>query len=124
MSKIKRKWIGKPSPKSLRQGTGWLAEMNRCWVDDAFDYCVMARTIDTEWGHVDHMCMRNSYGVDMLWIEKQEIKNELFGEYRTAIEVFPTSAELVDEANMYHLWVLPKGFKMPFTLKGDVQDDR
>lgn len=114
----KRKWIGKPSPKSLKQGSGWFGEINKVWVDDAQDYCVMARELETEWGTVTHVCMRNSYGVDMTWVEKQEIKNELFGEELTAVEVFPAESELVDEANMYHLWVLPKGFKLPFTLKG------
>ncbi|MGR9527665.1 DUF7694 domain-containing protein (plasmid) [Priestia megaterium] len=46
--------------------------------------------------------------------EKQRIKNEIFGEEYTAIEVFPKESELVDEANMYHLWVLPKGMNLPF----------
>ncbi|GKU76877.1 hypothetical protein [Paenibacillus sp. L3-i20] len=112
-----RKWIGKPSPKSLRKGTGWFGELNKAWVDESLQYCVMSREIKTEWGNVDHVCMRNATETDIPWMEKQRIKDELFGYDRTAIEVYPTEPELIDEANMYHLWVLPKGFKMPFTLK-------
>lgn len=114
---MKRKWIGKPSPKSLHQGTGWFGELNKVWVDDARDYCVMSRTVETEWGTVQHVCIRNAYNTDIPWIEKQAIKNELFGEEVTAIEVFPSMSELADEANMYHLWILPNNFKIPFTLK-------
>lgn len=36
----------------------------------------------------------------------------------TAVEVFPATRDLVDVANMYHLWVLPKSVQLPFTLKG------
>ncbi|ULL14330.1 hypothetical protein DVH26_07640 [Paenibacillus sp. H1-7] len=115
-----RKWIGKPSPKSKHVGTGWFGELNKSWVDETYRYAVMSRTIQTEWGTVEHVCMRNLDNTDIPWAEKQLIKNELFGTDRTAIEVFPTDAELVDEANMYHIWVLPKGFVLPFTLKEGV----
>ena len=43
-----------------------------------------------------------------------QIKNELFGEKRAAIEVYPSQDRLVDAADTYHLWVFEKGFKMPF----------
>lgn len=43
-----------------------------------------------------------------------QIKNELFGEKRVAIEVYPSQDRLVDAADTYHLWVFEKGFKMPF----------
>ena len=111
-------WIGKPSPKSRHTGTGWFAEMDRCYVDENQYYCVMIRTVDTDWGKVEHMCMRNAESKDIPWAEMQCIKNEIFGEERTAIEVFPPVSELVDEANMYHLWVFAEGFKLPFGLKG------
>ena len=114
MSTATKKWIGKPSPKSMKVGTGWFGELNKAWVDSA--YAVMSRTIQTDWGEVEHACIRNIDNTDIPWAEKQRIKNELFGEDRTAIEVFPTTADLVDEANMYHIWVLPKGFKIPFGL--------
>jgi len=50
------------------------------------------------------------------WDDLQRIKNELAGEDRTAIEVFPTVSDLVDKAPMRHLWVLPSGYALPFGL--------
>lgn len=50
------------------------------------------------------------------WHDFQRIKNEIVGESATAIEVYPPQADLVDEAHLYHLWILPKEFHLPFTL--------
>lgn len=58
--------------------------------------------------------IRNAASTDIPWAEKQRIKNEIFGEERTAIEVFPAESELTDVAMMYHLWLLPKTMKIPF----------
>ena len=118
-----KNWIQKPSPKSMKithigfRPSGWYGELDRCYVDLSNTYVVMIRTIDTEWGKVEHAVIRNVGSTDIPWAEKQRIKNELFGEDRVAIEVFPTEDELVDAAMMYHMWVLPEGFKMPFTIK-------
>jgi hypothetical protein len=109
------KWLKKLSPKELHQGNGWFGEMDKVWVNDK--YCVMARTIQTEWGTVHHACIRNVSGGDIPWREKQKIKNELWGKEYTAIEVFPKESELVDAANMYHLWIF-KDYKLSFGLKG------
>jgi|HigsolmetaGSP11D_1036233.scaffolds.fasta_scaffold26008_2 hypothetical protein len=114
-----RKWIGRPSPKSVRFGTGWVRELNKAWTDSDFTYAVMSREIETEWGIVTHVCIRNADNTDIPWAEKQRIKNELFGSERCAVEIFPAESELVDAANMYHLWILPKGMKLPFGLKED-----
>lgn len=51
---------------------------------------------------------------DIHWAVKQEIKNELFGENRVAIEVFPEEKSKIDAQDIYHLWVMTKGFKLPF----------
>lgn len=114
-----KNWIGKPSPKSKHVGIGWFGEMDRAYTDTGMKYAVMTRSVDTEWGEVVHACIRNADNTDIPWAEKQRIKNELLGEGRTAIEVFPAKDDLVDEANMYHLWVLPAGMKLPFTIKAN-----
>lgn len=113
--KLRGNWKQGKSPKEVGYGSGWVAEMDRAYVDGI--YAVMVRTIKTKWGIVEHACIRNVLNTDIPWAEKQRIKNELFGEERAAVEVFPAVSELVDEANMYHLWVFEKGFKLPFTLK-------
>jgi hypothetical protein len=68
------------------------------------------------WGEVDHAAIRNCSSTDVPWAAKQRIKDELFGKDRVAVEVFPLADELVDSANMYHLWVMPAGYRLPFGL--------
>jgi len=43
------------------------------------------------------------------WRDLQEIKNELVGPEREAIELYPAEQRRVDTANQYHLWVMPEG---------------
>jgi len=102
------------SPKQLKQGNGWFGELDRVYRDEKGLFVVMIRSVETEWGMVEHACMRNAAGTDIPWSEKQRIKNELFGHERIAVEVFPKESELVDAANMYHLWVLPVEMTLPF----------
>jgi hypothetical protein len=56
------------------------------------------------------------------WRHFQAIKNEVAGPERLAIEVFPPESMLMDEANEYHIWVLPKGEEkgFPFLLPPQV----
>ena len=118
----------------------WFKQMDRCWKSDD-GYTVCSRLIRTEIGNVEHATITrhgqtgiggkvvdpdgNAWNTetmaisfegerDIPWKIKQEIKNELFGENRTAIEVFPENSRLVDACDVYHLWILPKRFKMPF----------
>lgn len=52
------------------------------------------------------------------WHDLQKIKNEYLGENVVAIEVYPKQSELVDYANIYHLFYVP-GFKVPNTFTGE-----
>ncbi len=47
------------------------------------------------------------------WDQLQDVKNELLGPDTTAIEVYPPACDLVNEANMRHLWVLPDHLPLP-----------
>ena len=127
---MSRKWLETISPKQANQLLDcyhgqWLPQMDRCWMsDDGFQ--VTSRIIITDWGKVEHAAISivntdivdrfsgSGSTLDIPWATKQEIKNELFGEDRVAIEVFPETSKLVDVMDIYHLWILPKGFKMPF----------
>ena len=92
----------------------WMPQMDRCWESDD-GYSVMSRQIKTDWGTVEHITIQNHVtNGDVPWAIKQEIKNELFGGDRTAIEVYPSIKNLIDVCNVYHLWLLPKRFCLPF----------
>jgi hypothetical protein len=43
------------------------------------------------------------------WSEMQAIKNEIFGPEVMAIEYYPKESELVDQHNIYWLWIFPEG---------------
>lgn len=53
------------------------------------------------------------------WRHFQRIKNELAGDEREAMEIYPKESQLVDEANTYHLWVLAEADTNPFGFKGE-----
>lgn len=97
----------------------WMPEMDRCWIRKEDGVCVCSRLLRTEWGKVEHVTItRSSYSTDgsgdFTWADKQQIKDELFGKNRTAIEVYPKEDRLVDVADVYHLWVFDKKFNLPF----------
>lgn len=116
-------WTQYPAPNQSLKNKGrtdWFSQLSEVYVSNDQKYCVMSREIDTDMGKVTHMCIRSQgrketgwQGEDIPWAEKQRIKNEIYGKELTAIEVFPKESELVDEANMYHLWIL-HDFKLPF----------
>lgn len=126
---MSRIWKETLSPKYIHQMMGvyngeYMKQMDRCWNSDD-GYQVVSRLIITDWGKVEHAMIiapKNEEGSyitcegerDIPWRIKQEIKNEVFGENRVAIEVFPEEQSKVDAADVYHLWVFPKGFSLPF----------
>lgn len=48
------------------------------------------------------------------WRELQRIKNVILGKEIEAVELYPAESRLVDSANQYHLWAIPKGNVFPF----------
>ncbi len=104
---------------STKGRTGWHADMDRCWIDNDANLCVCSRLIRTRFGTVEHVTISKGTGTndgsgEVTWAEKMRIKNELFGENRFAIEVFPKQKNLVDVCDIYHLWVFDKKLEMPF----------
>jgi hypothetical protein len=55
-------------------------------------------------------------GVEPSWSELQRIKNELCSDIAEAVQVHPRDKDLTDQADMYHLFVLPRGWPLPFGL--------
>jgi hypothetical protein len=94
---------------------GWGADVREAWKNAVF--CVLVRPLSSG----AHLGVSSLSGIRPSWPEMQRIKNEIVGEAKTAIEIYPPQAEVVDEANMFHLWVcafLPA----EFTIHGvDVQ---
>lgn len=65
-------------------------------------------------GNVTHIAIRNREGSTARpWSDYQRIKTELFGPERLALELYPPASQLLDEANLYHLWIFDDGAELP-----------
>lgn len=94
-------------------GSGWCREVMRAYSNNL--YAVLVRPFkDEEGNEIVHCAIRTASSLEPPWRDMQRIKNELFGEERTAVQVMPHQSELIDEADMYHMWVLPH--RLPFSL--------
>ena len=83
-------------------GPGWAADFERAHKNRVF--AVLDRTLACG---VRHLAVTSLSDIRPSWPEMQRIKDELAGRDRTAVEVYPPNDQIVDEANMYHIWVLP-----------------
>lgn len=88
---------------------GWPAEISIAYRNKVFS--VLWRVLDRG---VVHLAVSSLSGDRPAWKEMQRIKNDLVGCPWTAVEVYPPQHEVVDGADMFHIWVLPTG--LPFSL--------
>lgn len=101
-------WERVENPKRFQPG--WLGEVDhvrKCKV-----FSVLVRPV----GGAIHLAVCSLSGDRPSWWEMQRIKNELAGENATAVEVYPPQDEVIDQADMYHLWVVGD---LPFSLFDD-----
>lgn len=71
----------------------------------------------SKFGIITHLHIRrNDEAPVKSWYDMQRIKDELIGQERLGIEVYPPRSQLVDGANNYHIWVFPEGFQFDFGL--------
>lgn len=88
------------------------------WKNNHFSVVVFQHV--TAWGLVEQLQVQRHDGAPIRsWSDMQRIKDELAGPERVAVEVYPAADEVHDAANAYHLWVLPSGFRLPFSLLPD-----
>ena len=87
----------------------YIVEKRPCHPDNNMDFRLAIKRFDKQPIH--------------RWSDFQRIKNEIAGPERIALEVYPAESELTDTANIYHLWVLYEGDKLPFTLSAPHTSD-
>lgn len=108
-------WRKNPLPHGIpgsRPGS-WPSEIREGWGNNL--YAVLIRPLLDENGNgVIHLAIRTLSSLEPPWRDMQRIKNEICGAEATAVQVMPPESELVDEADMYHMWVLSS--RLPFTL--------
>lgn len=89
-------------------GSTWAAEFEEAYRNKVFS--VLIRDV----GSATHFAVSSLSGIRPTWREMQRIKDELAGPEKTAVEVYPPRSKVIDEADMFHIWVLPDG--VPFGL--------
>lgn len=93
----------------------WACSLKKACLNNV--YSVQFFDHETDWGVVEHLMIRpHDQQPVHRWSDLQRIKDELCGVERVAVEVYPRAADLCDDCNIYHLWVLPEGFELPFGL--------
>jgi hypothetical protein len=90
-------------------GKGWSGDFTKAHKNKVFS--VLDRTLPNG---VRHLAVASLSGIRPSWREMQRIKDELAGCASTAVEVYPPATEIVDQADMFHIWVLTE--RLPFTL--------
>lgn len=104
--------ITEDARSKLAPGTGF---PDRVFQNNIF--IVQVFFTETEWGLMERaMIRRNDTAPVHNWGVIQRVKNEVFGEERTAVEVYPRHSKLIDVANIYWLWVFPYGYDCPVEL--------
>lgn len=92
-----------------RDPRGWLREVTRC------HRCVPFAVLERPVQGATHLAVTCLSGERPSWREMQRIKNDLAGSDRQAVEIYPPEDQIVDEADMYHIWVLDE--PLPLTLQ-------
>jgi hypothetical protein len=90
-------------------GTGWASEFTVARRNKVF--CVLDRVLENG---VRHLAVSSLSGIRPSWREMQRIKDSIAGPDLTAVEVYPPVPEIIDQADMFHIWVLPG--PLPFSL--------
>lgn len=66
---------------------------------------------------VRHLAIRTGKVQLYKFYDLMAVKNQICGEEATAVQVYPPESEIMDEANLTHLFVFPPGYKLPLTLQ-------
>jgi hypothetical protein len=101
-------WQKFEAPLGLPGANGWARDVRIVCKNDVF--CVLIRPLTD--GNF-HLAISSLSQIRPTWWESQRIKNEIIGESATAVEVYPPQSEVVDEADMYHLWTVGR---LPFSI--------
>lgn len=95
--------------RTLANRSGWIRDIRAAYRNKVFG--VLERLDATG---VIHAGISSLSGIRPTWHEMQRIKDELFSEASTAVEIYPPRRDVVDGSDMFHLWILPG--EIPFGL--------
>lgn len=97
-----------PGGCDLNKG-GWTDEVRRVCHNRIFS--VLVRPLENGG---THFAVSSMSGVRPTWHEMQRIKDDLAGPEALAVEIYPPKAEIVDDADVFHIWVVSDRDAAPF----------
>lgn len=95
-------WEIIPLPQGVPHTTGWAREVRTALRNNVFS--VLRRRLASG---VIHLAVSSLSQIRPTWHEMQRIKDEIAGADVTAVEVYPPHDQIVDGADMFHIWVVP-----------------
>jgi hypothetical protein len=103
-------------PEHMHEGMGFTEHgpMDELWSNGEYEVMVWKNPNGTKHlsiKRMDRAPVRN-------WRHMQQIKNEVAGPFAEAVELYPSEARVMDNANQYHLWVAPEGVEWPLGISG------
>lgn len=96
-------WVARSFPRGTVGPKNWPSEISLAYSNRVFT--VLVRYLQNG---VSHLAVSSLSGERPTFHEMQRIKNELAGENALAVEIYPPQYQLVDDADMFHIWVLPR----------------
>lgn len=106
-------WVERTPTEGERARYPAIRDIHAAYFNDV--YSVQVYRVRTDMGVVLHLIVRGQQdNQEPPWRDLQRIKDELLGEDAYAVQVYPRKADVVDQADVYHLWVLPN--ELPFGL--------
>jgi hypothetical protein len=100
-------WETLEFPDGVLSARGWLNQVRQVRKNKVFSVLIRPHE------HGVHLAVSSLSGIRPTWHEMQRIKNDVFGAEATAVEIYPPQSQLVDEADMFHIWSVDP---LPFTL--------
>jgi len=110
-------WEHQTFAKGSVGSSGWCAQIGEAYGNGL--YAVLVRLLDGDRSGRIHLAIRTPSNLEPPWRDLQRIKNELFGRDRFAVQVCPPDERLIDQADMYHLWITAEGHEPGFGLHPD-----
>lgn len=83
--------------------------MTRCFRNNRYTVMVFDNHLTTHGTAIRVMIQKHDdTPITFHWREMMKIKNEVFGEETIALEFYPKKSELIDDHNIYWMWIFPE----------------
>lgn len=128
---MNRNWIRVPVPKEVQGGTTWNKQITSIWKKEDRKEAILCQVrdfINDDTQAMRHFIIKKidkakvkqnplsmKQSEDPTYNDRADILVKLGKWKEIALEVFPREEDLVDQANLYHLWEVENEFLLPFS---------